>query len=211
MPAYFKNAQVRPNITYFKFNLDFFVNIGLSFFSFVNHFSIHTIFKPFNNISRPGYFLMSVRSNYFPVILYSVVTFAGSISLGDQIPAFIILRPAIPGSSDIFMAIAQFGVFFIISIIAIIRIRCILDIFVGLFSDLGWIRLNSQKQPKVWIKLCILFCCTMIPLGISFFVGDKVVNFISMITSITCTYYIVIVPSKSSFFLIILISRTDSK
>lgn len=201
MPTYYQQARERPNIEYFKFNLDFFVNMGLSFFSYVNHFSIPTIFKNIKNISRPGFFLMGVRSNYFPMILYSLVAFSGSISLGDKIPAFIILRPGIEGQSDIFMQIAQFGVFFIIAVVAIIRIRVLLDIFVGLFADFGWIRLNSQKNPKLWVKLLILAFSAFVPLVISFFVGDKVVNFISLITSITATYYIIVAPSKNLFFL----------
>ena len=201
MYQYYSSATKEVQIVYFNLNTDFFVNLSISIFSYVNHFAIHTIFLSMKNTKPLGFYTTVSRSSYFPMLLYCLLTFTGSISLGNNIPDFIILRSAIEGSSDILMLIAQIGFFVIISFSIIVRIKVMTQIIFSILVKRGVIRKRPAKKISRITKVVITTLISFIPMGLSFFVGDNVLNIISIFSSICCPYYIIICPSKYYFAL----------
>ena len=196
MKNYYSSYKEEPQMEYFKFNMNFFKNIAIGFFGYVNHFALHPVFKPIQKSSKLGFYSMIIRSSYLPMLLYNFIAVCGAISFGKDTPNFIILRPPIEGSSDIFMLIGQFGVFVVIAFGIIVRVRCMTEITLKILNENNFINLNEEGEPKFYIKALTLFCFSGTTLLLSFLVGENVLSIISLFSSITCTYYIVICPSK---------------
>ena len=194
MKTYYSVATKEIDVPFFKFTLDIPCNFALSLFSFVNHFAIHTIIKALPNTNRFGLISMVFRSSYFPFFLYVLITFAGGVSFGTGVPYFVILREAIPGKSDVMMVIAQLGVFTVILFAIIIKLKCNGELFISLMGHFKMIKLNILREPKTYIKIITNGVLAFTAMGFAFLIKDNVLDIISLVSSITCPYYIFIAP-----------------
>lgn len=199
MKSYYESYINPPQVEYFKIDLNIFTNIAIGFFGYVNHFALHAIFKPVKNSTKLGLYTMVIRSSYLPLFLYTFVAYGGCISFGKDTPNFIILRPGLDGSSDIFMLIGQFGVFLVIIFGLIVRVRCLSENTIAIMAENNFVQLDSSGKAKLYIQALVLLVFSSTTLFLSFLIGDNVLDVISLFSSITCTYYIIICPSNNNF------------
>ena len=196
MPTYYSRSPKPIDIPLFNFNRDIFCNLALSLFSYVNQFALLTIIKALPNTNRLGLSSIMVRSHYFPMFIYVLITFAGGVSFGTDVNYFVILRDALPGQSDVMMILAQFGVFAVILFSIIIKVKCNGELFVSLMGFLNIIKLNILNQPNKYIKYLVNAVLAFSAMGLSFLIKDNVLDVISLFSSVTCPYYIFIAPCK---------------
>ena len=79
--------------------------MGACFFAFSNHFGLIPIIKVIKEQSDYNNYSALFRSHYFPMLLYTTVSYAGYISFGNKVPDFILVREPIKGSLDIMFSI----------------------------------------------------------------------------------------------------------
>lgn len=196
MNKYYSASTEPIEIPLFKLNSDIFCNFALCLFSYVNHFAIHTIVKELPNTNRLGLYNIIMRSAYFPMFLYTVITFAGAITCGTEVPYFVILRKALPGESDVMMLIAQLGVFVVILFAIIIKVKCNGELFLYLMRYLNIIKMSRFKEPSFFKKFVINTFLAASAILLSFFIKENVLDVISLFSSITCPFYMFIAPCK---------------
>ena len=133
-PEYYSNGRYK-QIEYFKFTPAVLVALGACFFAFTNQFSIITIMKILRNENSHTNYSALLRSNYFPIILYTIICFSGYISFGKDTPDFILTRKPKEGDLDILMSIGQLGIT-IANIVSIcVRIQSNKDTFLAFFKQ----------------------------------------------------------------------------
>ena len=209
----FYNEKER-NITYFNFNWSIFPAIGACFFAFTNHFSVVTVIKILNDQSNYAHLSAINRSQYFALILYTTVAFAGYISFGEDTPTFVLLRDPLEGSNDIAMTIAQLGLVLSLLVALCVRITSAKDTFLALLTNKkdnneeeteenNYERLNENNDEindekstrNRMIEIGVSFTVALIAYISSLFLEKKVISVISLLTSILCPYFIIIAPS----------------
>ena len=199
MRLYYSLAYKPIEIPMFKMNIDFFCNIAIGLFCFVNHFAIHTIVKSLPNTNKFGLSTIVFRSSYFPTFLYVLITFAGGIAFGLNVPYFAVLRPAIPGKSDIMMIIGQVAIFTVILFAIIIKLKVLGEMIISLLDYLKIIRLNVLRKPTKTLQVLVVAVVALTAMGFSFMIKENVLDIISLVSSVTCPYYIIIAPSRCGF------------
>lgn len=202
MYSYYESSTEDLDIFYFKWDLQIFVNIGIAFYGYVNQFAVVTILREIKNASSIGISHIMLRSIYIPIILYSLVCFAGYISFGKNIPDFIVLRPSFPGSLDIFFTIGQLGIFFVMFIGIIIRVRCNREIVKYFLKNCGCLSIKPGQKISKKASVIMNFFLTLIPGTISLFIHQGISTIVSLVSSIVCPYYIFIAPCNDKEFLI---------
>jgi hypothetical protein len=130
------------------------------------------------------------------MILYVLITFAGGISFGINVPYFAVLRPALPGKSDVMMILGQVAVFTVILFAIIMKVKVLGEMFISLLDYLKIIKLNVIRKPSKFLKITVVGAIAFSAMGLSFLVKENVLDIISLMSSVTCPYYIFIVPCK---------------
>ena len=197
MYSYYYSSKVDLNIKYFEINWDFFANTGTAFYGYVNQFAVVTILKELKNTNKVGYYSIMVRATYAPILLYSLVCFAGYISFGENIPEFIVLRTPLVGSSDILMSIGQFGVFLAMILAVIIRIRCNRELIQYFLKSAGCVTAKPGGGISKKAGFTINFCLTFGAGFAATFIKTGVSTIVSLISSLVCPYYIFIAPCRN--------------
>lgn len=187
-------------IKYFDMNLDFFKNVGISFYGYVNQFAVVTILREIPMANSFGYASITLRSSYPPIILYSVVCFAGYISFGKNIPEFIVLRKPLPGSLDVIMTIGQLGVMVTLVLGLIIRVRCNRDIVQFFMKNAGWIDKKPGEKVSKKVKVTVSVVLTLLPSICAMLIKSNISDYVSLFSSLICPYYILIAPCKILHF-----------
>jgi len=127
---------------------------------------------------------------------------AGYVSLGNNVPDLVIARKALPGSSDILMSIGQLGLFVGLVVATSLRILSNKDNVMSLFSppytpyvekvcQIEPIKTNRLNKKEILIFIVVGF----IPYVCALFLKDNVNNIISLISSLLCPIFIVIMPA----------------
>lgn len=196
MKTYYETSTKPIEIIYFSFNSSFFTNLGLAFFCYVNQFALHTIFGEMKGVNRLGHYSIVLRSSYLPLFLYLMITISMTISLGQDIPSFAVLRPAIQGVSNVPMFIAQLGVFTVITFNIVIKTRCIGELALSVLTKKNIVKLDINSKPKKFVRIITNGIIAYTAMIISFFIKDNATDVISLFSSFTCNYYIVICPSN---------------
>lgn len=196
MPTFYYRRRSHFNLEYVKVNWDFFTNMGIAFYGYVNQFAVITILGELKNTSKIGYYSIIFRSNYIPMLLYSMVTLAGYFSFGEDIPDFIVLRPALMGSYDVLMSIAQVGVCVGMILGVIIRVRCSSEMAQFLLKSGGCIKTKAGKKVSKKAIFFINLFFVVVPGLVSLFIKENVDTYISLFSSMVCPYYIFIAPCK---------------
>jgi amino acid permease len=176
--------------------MDFFKNLGIAFYGYVNQFAIVKIFKEIRNANRVGFASITLRSGYPPMLLYTLVLFAGYISFGEDIPEFIVLRPSLVGSSDIFMTIGQFGILLTMLLGLIIRVQSNRNIIQYFLKTAGCIQKKPGDKISKKANVTITSLLTFIPGVIAILIQTNISNYVSLFSSLVCPYYILIAPCK---------------
>jgi amino acid permease len=194
----FNEAKPR-KIEFFIFSLKIFPAIGACFFAFTNQFSVVTIIKMLNNQKQKNQLSVICRSQYFSLLLYTVVAFSGYVSFGEDTPAFVLLREPLDDSKDILMTIAQLGLFLSLLVSLCVRITSAKDTLLALFnkkenSKEETLTIENKKQSKT-LEIIINFILTSIAFTASIFLEKKIISIISLLSSILCPYFIIIAPS----------------
>ena len=137
-----------------------------------------------------------LRSFYFPLILYSVVAFSGYVSLGDNVPSFILFWKPLEGNSDYALTIVQLGIVFSFPLSIALRVKCFMNTFEMLLENPKKSRNRSSK-----IKPLISFIFVAAGFGSAFFMlRINIDNVISLLSSILCPLFIIIYPTKPNVF-----------
>lgn len=147
MPQYYSDGRYK-EIEYFKFSPAILVALGACFFAFTNQFSIITIMKILRTENSHTNFSALLRSNYFPIFLYTFISFAGYISFGENTPDFILTRKPKDGDLDIFMSIGQLGIT-VANIVSIcVRIQSNKDTFLAFFKQEEIVCIEHEDLSK---------------------------------------------------------------
>lgn len=166
-------------------NAHLFSSAGLCFFAFANQFGLITILKTLKENPPADSQSAIVRSQYLPLLLYSLVLVGGYFSFGPDMPHMLALREPREDSSDLAMTIGQVGLFVGISVAITIRIKSNADFIEGFVAP---------KYLTSLMRSAIKFGCAMCPLIIALAVEQKVLSLISTFASLLCPYFIIIVP-----------------
>lgn len=216
MNSYYTEKERK--IIYFNFGWAVFPAIGACFFAFTNHFSVVTVIKILNNQSNHAHLSAINRSQYFALILYTTVAFAGYISLGEDTPTFVLLREPLKDSNDIAMTIAQLGLVISLLVALCVRITSAKDTFMALFNNKQNSEDNNQSSEPIeeelvggqgkgfkrnWlngrvVEIGVSFLIACVAYFCSLFLQERVISVISLLTSILCPYFIIIAPSLMS-------------
>jgi len=196
MYSYYERAKHDLQIKYFDLNLDVFKNLGIAFYGYVNQFAIVKIFKEIRNANKIGFVSITFRSLYPPMLLYTLVLFAGYISFGAGIPEFIVLRQAPPGSLDISMTIGQFGILLTMMLGLIIRVQSNSNIVQYFLKTAGWIDKKPNDKISRKANVTIAAILTFVPGVIAILIQTNISNYVSLFSSLVCPYYILIAPCK---------------
>lgn len=199
MYEYYSYSKIDLEIKYFEINFDFFKNVGIAFYGYVNQFAVVSILKEIRNSNSIGFASITLRSVYPVMILYSLVCFAGYISFGENIPEFIVLRESLPGSKDIVMTIGQLGVLITMLLAVVIRVRCNCNIVQYFLKNAGCIDKKPGDKISKKARFSIGFCLTYIPGVVAMLLKSNISNYVSLFSSLVCPYYIFIAPCKSYF------------
>lgn len=127
---------------------------------------------------------------------------AGYLSLGNEVPDLVIARKALPGSNDILMSIGQSGLFVGLVVATSIRILSNKDNVMSLFnprrtayaqlvSDDEQVKSNSFRKMEVFVIIAVGF----IPYVCALFLKDNVNSIISLMSSLLCPFFIIIMPA----------------
>jgi len=126
------------------------------------------------------------------------------------VPDFIASRKKIPDDPDFLMSFAQIGIFCGMTVAICVRIRSNKDTILSLF-DAGRRRaahesvkfgrhLIQQNECRErgfsFIETFIKFICAALPFVFAAMIHKNAVRVISLISSLYCPYFIVIIPGK---------------
>jgi hypothetical protein len=142
------------------------------------------------------------RSQYLPLVLYTISCYAGYLSFGKDAPSFIAIRPPLEGHSDIVMTIAQLGLIFGLTIAICVRINCNVETMQSILvkpstescATTAVTPVNSEmSSARKWLLNVISI---VIPFVCSLLVTNNAISVISLISSLLCPYFIIIAPGK---------------
>ena len=201
MYDYYSHSKKDLDILYFQINYDIFKNIGIAFYGYVNQFAVVTILKEIRNGNALGFSMITLRSGYPTILLYTMVCFAGYVSFGKHIPEFIVLREPLPGSLDIFFTIGQFGVLITMILGVVIRVRCNRDLVIYFLKNMGCITKKPGEKISKKSSFIVSGVLSFVPGIIAMLIKTNISNYVSLFSSLVCPYYILIAPC--TFFILI--------
>ena len=201
MHEYYTHSKKDLDIIYFQLNFDIFKNIGIAFYGYVNQFAVVTILKEIKNGNSLGFSMITLRSGYPTILLYSTVCFAGYISFGKHIPEFIVLREPLQGSLDIWMTIGQFGILITMILGVVIRVRCNRDLVIYFLKNLKCISKKPGEKVSKKASFTVSAILSFVPGVVAMLIKTNISNYVSLFSSLVCPYYILIAPCKFYYFL----------
>lgn len=196
MKQYYNQLREPIEYFYFELNYDFFINFALAFYSFTNHGCLNNVLYELKHVNKLGVYTIINRSYYIPLILNCLVCFASQVSFGSDIPSLVIIRPSLPGSFDIFMLIAQAGIFFIILFSLVLETKVLGDIVLLYTSKLKLCISRLSISKNLLMKIITNSLIGYIAMILSFFVGDNIRVILSCVSSCTSPFCIIIYPGK---------------
>lgn len=180
-------SRLTSDLRLFAFNRHLLSNLGLCFFAFANQFGLITVLKTLEHNPPADAQSAIIRSQYLPLVLYSLVLVGGYFTFGDDMPHMLALRDSPFPGSDWAMTIGQVGLFVGISVAIVIRIKSNADFIEGFLAP---------RQLGLFDRSLIKFTCALCPLLIALMVEKQVLALISTFASLLCPYFIIIVPGK---------------
>ena len=134
--------------------------------------------------------------------MYLAGASAGYLSMGNSVPDFVISRPALPGSNDIWMTFGQIGLFCGLVVATSLRILSNKDNVMSLFSapKTALTEKMSETQPVQQSKftqrdILVMLVIGLLPYLASLLLNENVNGIISLISSLLCPFFIVILPA----------------
>lgn len=134
--------------------------------------------------------------------MYLAVATAGYLSLGNSVPDLVIARKALPGSKDILMSIGQIGLFVGLVVATSLRILSNKDNIMSLINPPYAVRnemiceVNPVKKGALTKReIAIMVLVGALPYAFALFLQDNVNNIISLISSLLCPIFIIIMPA----------------
>ena len=204
-PMQYKQAHSAPEIKYFSLNWEFFQNISIAFYSFTNQYGIVTIFNGMDKSKHLRNYSIILHTVHPMNLILCLICFSGYISFGSNVPEIIFLRPPLEGSSDIPMKLCQFGFFIIMIVGATFQIRSTRDIAYFFLKQAKIIKPQKKITFKVKFILNSIFC--FVPAVFAYFIKKDFSTFVSLISSVTCPYYIFITPCIYYFYKLFVYKR----
>jgi len=136
------------------------------------------------------------------MVIFPISCYAGYLSFGKDAPSFIAARPPLDDTSDIPMTIAQVGLIFGLTISICLRINGLVDtiqsILVQPFLESFTSKeISPQTSDMTKIRKWVLNVISIsIPFVCSLLITNNVISVISLISSLLCSYVIIIAPGK---------------
>ena len=97
------------------------------------------------------------------------------------------------------MIIGQVAIFTVILFAIIIKLKVLGEMIISLLDYLKIIRLNVSRKPTKTLQVLVIAIVAFTAMGFSFMIKENVLDIISLITSVTCPYHVIIAPSRCGF------------
>ena len=97
------------------------------------------------------------------------------------------------------MIIGQVAIFTVILFAIIIKLKVLGEMIISLLDYLKIIRLNVLRKPTKTLQVLVVAIVALTAMGFSFMIKENVLDIISLVSSVTCPYYIIIAPSRCGF------------